>query len=149
MAKIIKADPIYRRWFIALVIVMSSGALVATFFGLFDLSRYFDGLEGRELVERVRLVFVVMLTPLLLIGVYAIRHGLRVIKTQELPPPGTKVVSDTKVQVGKWAVVGGWGAVIIGLCMFPLFYYGAVVVPDQFEELFEERQGDSGEKRSN
>ena len=57
--------------------------------------------------------------------------------------------ADTKVQVGKWAVMRGWSAVIVGLCLFPLFYYGAVVVPDQFEQLLEERQGDSGEKRSN
>ncbi|MEW8194019.1 MAG: hypothetical protein AB2793_09930 [Candidatus Thiodiazotropha sp.] len=138
MTKIVKADLIYRRRFFVSLILLFGGLLIANWAGLLNLGSYLDGLEGGEWLKRFRLLFIVILAPVLLLGVYFIYFGLSVIRVGEFPPPGHKVISDTIIQEGKWAILRGRLLVVIGVCMLLVSFYGAVMVPNQFEKMMNE-----------
>ncbi|MES9828948.1 MAG: hypothetical protein ABW201_11825 [Candidatus Thiodiazotropha sp.] len=138
MTKTVKADLIYRRRFFVSLILLIGGLFIAIWAGLLNLGSYLDGLEGGEWLKRFRLLFIVILTPVLLLGVYFIYFGLNVVRAGEFPPPGHKVISDTNIQEGKWAILRGRVLVLLGVCMFLISFYGAVIVPNQFEKMMNE-----------
>lgn len=106
--------------------------------GLLDIGQYLEALEPWQWIKYFRVLFVVFLAPLLFFGVYFIRFGLTVVKVGEFPPPGSKVIRDTPVQEGTWAIIRGKVLIFIGVIMFLAFAYGAVVIPNMFEKIMNE-----------
>lgn len=117
---------------------MLLGLFVVSWMGLLDMNHYFDDLDTADFLKRFRMLLIVILAPLIPIGVYCIRFGLQVINVGEFPPPGTKVISDTIVKEGAWAVLRGNVLVGLGVCMFLAFVYGAVAIPNVIEGLINE-----------
>ena len=115
--------------------------------GLLNIGQYLEGLEPWQWIKHFRVLFVVFLAPLLFFGAYFIYYGLMVVKAGEFPLPGSKVIRDTTVQEGRWAIFRGKVLVFLGVCMFLTFAYGAVVIPNMFERMMNEYTPDkeSGE----
>jgi len=123
MTEVRRADPSARRQAVLLIIF---GALVGALL-IVAFERYRTPLrdwllsEPGELAYRVRLVFflsaVVFLVPLVAFAVYFWSLGVKVLHTQQFPPPGARVIRDTPVIGGQAAVLRGCGLKVLAVCL--------------------------------
>jgi hypothetical protein len=151
MAKIIKADPVYRRRFFILAVIGIAAVAVVEYYDLTNLGPHLEGIEAHEMAGRLQLLLLLVLSPLVFIGLYTIWYGRRLIRTREFPPPGSKVLVDTEVQIGMPAVIRGWVSIGVGLAMIGLVWFGVVLVPAEIEKAVaakeESRAAGSGSAR--
>ena len=122
MTEVRRADPSARRQAVLLIIF---GALVGALL-IVAFERYRTPLrdwllsEPGELGYRVRLVFflfAVLLAPLVAFAVYFWSLGVKVLHTQQFPPPGARVIRDTPVIGGQAAVLRGQGLKVFAICL--------------------------------
>ena len=113
MAEIRKADPTARRQVALLLIVGTCiGALLIVAFERYrvPLSDWLLAAPG-ALAQRLKLVFLALgalvVLPLLAFAAYVWSLGGRAIRAREFPPPGLKVIRDTRVITGENAVSRG------------------------------------------
>lgn len=117
--------------------VLGALALVALVgcYGVVRLEAYFqkvqllaksDLVQAAEKAQRVSdVLFLVLAVGMVVFGGYLLRLSLRVLKTRRFPPPGTRVISDTKVLQGKVARIYGGTLLVLSLAIL----VAAVVVP--------------------
>ncbi|MGV6806844.1 MAG: hypothetical protein ACWA5K_02945 [bacterium] len=113
MTDIQPADPLARRLAIWVIIAALVFAVIIVL-----LIRGLEGALGvwieaniEWLATNLWLVFVISLlfvSPLLIAGVYLYRLGGRIIVSRRIPPPGYAVARDTRIVVGRAAVIRGW-----------------------------------------
>lgn len=118
-----KADPGARRQ--ALLIVVTGTFIGAAL--LIGFERYSPRLrdwlssEPAELAYRVKvgIALVTALTsgPLLALAAYLWWLGTAVVRVQEFPPPGYRVIRDTPVVVGSVAIFRGRGLQVLAACL--------------------------------
>ena len=123
MTEVRKADPAARRQ--ALVLVVFGAAVGAVLILAFERSRtpLREWLlsEPGDLGRRVRLALLLaaalLAAPLAAFAVYFWSLGTSVVQAKEFPPPGYRVVRDTRVVAGPAAVLRGRGlkALALGL----------------------------------
>jgi hypothetical protein len=113
MSAVRKADPVVRRRMLFLVAFAAVvGALL-----IFVLERYRVPLRDWILADpelsaqRLRMIImllaVLLLAPLIGFAVYLWSLGGRILRTREFPPPGLRVIRDTRVISGEAAVSRG------------------------------------------
>lgn len=92
-----------------------------------------DRLEGLEDPEVLLLIIKIVIAFIFLsivpLGVYLCRFGWRVIKYKQMPPPGTKVIVNTKILEGDKAVTRGRLIIAISVLLIALGLYGGLYFP--------------------
>jgi hypothetical protein len=77
--------------------------------------------EPQAIANRVKLVFllsaVVLSAPLLGFAVYLWSLGAKVLRAQQFPPPGYRVIRDTPLIRGQTAVSRGRSFKVLALCL--------------------------------
>ncbi|MEJ2468324.1 MAG: hypothetical protein P8Y51_04510 [Campylobacterales bacterium] len=131
----LQPDTNHRRNVIALLIAAGAAFLLATASGWLEPGRWFEALEGEALAERIRLVFLILFLPLLPAGFYVIRFGRNVLRSGRFPPPGTKVIRETRVRTGKKAKRMGYASLAYGIALLLVFWYGAFFLPGMLGDL--------------
>ncbi|HEY7558727.1 MAG TPA: hypothetical protein VIH18_28385 [Candidatus Binatia bacterium] len=123
MTEIRRADPVARRQAVLFVVFGAlAGALLVVGF-----ERYRNPLrdwflsEPEKSANRVKLVFFVsgvfLSAPLVAFAVYLWSLGAKVLRANQFPPPGYRVIRDTPVVGGQAAMSRGRGLKILALCL--------------------------------
>lgn len=123
MSEIRKADPVARRRAILVVIFGTAvGALLIA--GFEELREPFhDWLRSdpAETPRRARLAIglsaVLLAAPLIAFAVYLWLLGAKVLRAQQFPPPGFRVIRDTPVIDGHGAVTRGHAIQVFAVCL--------------------------------
>lgn len=111
--QILSADPRYRRTILllAVILVLVGGGIIFWFQGMIDEIVALAETDPTTAVRRTHRVFKVLMGflgfSLVAFAVYLIQLGVRVLRSEQLPPPGTRVVRDVRIQSGRPAVRRG------------------------------------------
>ena len=123
MKEIQKADPAARRQAI-LVIVFATAAgalLIAGFEHLREPFHDWLSSEPAETARRAKLALYVsafiLSAPVIAFAVFLWLLGARVLRAQQFPPPGFRVIRDTPVVGGRGATVRGHVIQILAVCL--------------------------------
>ena len=123
MSQIQKADPEARRQALLAVIFGAAvgGLLIAGFAHFGEPFRAWLLSEPAETAGRARLALyvsaLVLSVPLIAFAVYLWRLGARVLRAQQFPPPGFRVIRDTPVISGPPAMTRGQVIQVLALCL--------------------------------
>jgi hypothetical protein len=123
MTEIRRADPAARRQALLFVVLGAlAGALL--FVGI---ERYRVPLrdwvlsEPEKFAHRMKFVFLVSVAllsaPLIAFAVYLWSLGAKVLRAEQFPPPGYRVIRDTPVIGGQAAMFRGRGLKVLALCL--------------------------------
>ena len=106
MSEIIPVDKQFRRKMILFVVLFAITILMASFLIMSYVERI-KVLSGQDpmlavqkFVELVKMVLITNATILTLFALYVFFVILKSLKSGKFPPPGTKVIRETKVQKG-------------------------------------------------
>ena len=121
MNEVQKADPAARRQ--ALLVIVFAAATGALLIAGFEHFREWLSSEPAETARRAKLaVYVsafILSAPVIAFAIYLWLLGARVLRAQQFPPPGFRVILDTPVVGGQGAVTRGHAmqilAVFLGL----------------------------------
>lgn len=123
MNEVQKADPAARRKAV-LVIVFATAAgalLIAGFEHFHEPFREWLSSEPAETARRARLAIYVstfiLSAPVIAFAIYLWLLGARVLRAQQFPPPGFRVIRDTPVVGGRGAVTRGHAIQILAVCL--------------------------------
>lgn len=123
MNEIQKADPTARRQAVLAVIFGAAvgGLLIAGFDHFHGPFREWLLSDPAETARRARLAMYlaafVLSAPLIAFAVYLWLLGARVMRAQQFPPPGVRVIRDTPVIGGPAAVTRGQVIQVLALCL--------------------------------
>jgi hypothetical protein len=123
MNEVQKADPAARRQAVLVIIfATATGALLIAGFEHFRES-FLEWLssEPAETVRRAKLaVYVsafILSAPVIAFATYLWLLGARVLRAQQFPPPGFRVIRDTPVVGGRGAMIRGHVIQILAVCL--------------------------------
>ena len=123
MDEVRKADPAARRQ--ALLVIVSAaaigGLLIAGFEPIRELFREWLSSEPADAARRAKLALYVaafiLCVPLAAFAIYLWWLGARVLRAQQFPPPGFRVIRDTPVLGGSGATARGHVMQILAVCL--------------------------------
>ena len=140
---IICADKDYRRKFIRRTIIIYLLCLLigATLilWGLPRAQEYVEGLDCKTAYLVIKIAIIFIFLSILPFAVYFLRFGQRIIESEQLPPPGTKVIRDTKVIRGDKAIARGRVVFFLSLLMVCLSLIGALYIPYKMDKIIGKR----------
>ena len=118
-----KADPAARRR--AVLVIIFGTALGALLIAGIEYFRepFSEWLLSKpvEMAQRAKLVIfvsaVVLSAPVIAVAIYLWLLGTKVLRAQEFPPPGLRVIRDTPVIGGSGAVTRGHAFQFLALCL--------------------------------
>ncbi|MGD8499974.1 MAG: hypothetical protein PVJ86_04970 [Phycisphaerales bacterium] len=148
---VIKADKTVRRLvLLACLVCVLVGVALAGWVLPWSQGRL-EQVEPEAALRIVQTVVALIFLSIIPFCVYLCRFGRRAIKYQQMPPPGTKVIADTKVIEGDKAVVRGRAVMVIAFVLAVLGLVGGLYVPYMLGRAFgqETRQTVSETKLSN
>jgi len=137
--RIIKADKQIRK-VVILAYIVAVLIIAVLLMWVFPWSE--DRLKQTEPEVTLRIIRIVIAFVFLSIvpfGLYMCRFGWRVIRHKQMPPPGTKVIVDTKVLEGDKAVTRGKLIIAISLLLIVLGLYGGLYFPYKLGKVFSEQ----------
>ena len=123
--QIVKADPKARQLVLAFLLI---GLLVGAFLVAWLLpffKNYLTALPPVEALETIRVVLVILFLGVAPAGIYIFWIGGKVAKTKCFPPPGMKVIRDTRIVTGPKAVTRGAVLMIMAVVVILLGVIGA------------------------
>ena len=123
MNEVQKADPAARRQAVLVIIFGTAvGALLIAGFEHFR-EPFLEWLssEPAETVRRAKLAIYVsvffLTAPAIAFAIYFWKFGARVLRAQQFPPPGFRVIRDTPVVRGRGAMIRGHLIQILAVCL--------------------------------
>lgn len=123
MNEVQKADPAARRQAVLVIVfATATGALLIAGFEHFR-EPFLEWLssEPAETVRRAKLaVYVsafILSAPVIAFAIYFWLLGARVLRAQQFPPPGFRVIRDTPVVGGRGAMIRGHVIQILAVCL--------------------------------
>ena len=87
---------------------------------------YLDGLEAQRALGLSRVALVVLFLSIIPLAAYLFTVGRKMMKNERFPPPGIKVITDTKVVEGKKVRIQGQVMVVLSLVLILLGLLGAL-----------------------
>jgi hypothetical protein len=123
MSEVRRADPAARRNAVLFVVLGAlAGTLLLVGFEFYRIPlREWVLSEPGKFGLRVKLVFLVLgvllSAPLGAFAVYLWSLGAQVLRAQQFPPPGYRVIRDTLIIDGKAALSRGRGLKVLALCL--------------------------------
>ena len=123
MNEVQKADPdARRRAILALIFAAALGALLISGFDHFGAPfREWLTSEPAETARRAKLALAVSIfvlsVPVIAFAIYFWLFGARVLRAQQFPPPGSRVIRDTPVVRGQAAVTRGHAIQVVAVCL--------------------------------
>lgn len=123
MNEVRKADPAARRQAILAIVLGTAvgGLLIAGFEHFREPFREWLMSEPAETARRAKLAIyasaVVLCVPVIVFAIYLWRLGAKVLRAQQFPPPGFRVIRDTPVVGGQDAVTRGHVLQVLAVCL--------------------------------
>src|SRR6266567_2762528 len=131
-----KADQETRKKaFILLGVITVIGAIVIQF-GLPRLTGYMHSLPLNEAIQLFIIVTTLPFISIIPIAIYCYRIGRKVIASNQFPPPGSKVIRDTKVLTGLAARRRGLTLVALSSLMMVIGVFASAYFPIKINNAF-------------
>jgi hypothetical protein len=127
--EILKAAPAARRnAILSGIVAVIFGILFLTWFMPLFLE-YLDTLPTNESI-RIAISSIALLSVIpLSIGLFFLKQGLKILKAESFPPPGTKVLRDTPIIKGEKARWRGKVLIVVLIIILVCGVFNATVVP--------------------
>ncbi len=87
---------------------------------------YLEGLEAQRALGLIKVALVVLFLSIIPLAAYLFTVGRKMMKYERLPPPGMKVITDTKVVEGEKVKFQGQVVVALSLVLILLGLLGAL-----------------------
>ena len=132
--KIVKTDKDLRKKILLITLLLVVAGVIFIFYfqnyltGLKLLAKEYPELALQRIIYSMKIIIFMLMIIFAGAGIYFLRLGILTIKTSQFPPPGIKVIKDTRLIEGKNAVRKG--VIIIILSM--LFIISGIFLPIQF-----------------
>ena len=95
--------------------------------------------EPAKALRAIQIVIGFIFLSIIPFSVYLFRLGLRAVRCRQMPPPGTRVIKDTKVLEGDKAVTRGRQITVIALALVALGLIGGLYLPYKIGKAFGEQ----------
>jgi flagellar basal body-associated protein FliL len=95
--------------------------------------------EPATALRAIQIVIGFIFLSIIPFSVYLFRLGSRAVRCRQMPPPGTRVIMDTKVLEGDKAVTRGRLIMAIALVLIALCLAGGLYLPYKFGKAFGDR----------
>lgn len=92
--------------------------------------------DPREAVRALKLLMLAAFAPRIPIGVYLFSFGRRAVQAGRFPPPGVRVIVDTRIAQGRAARLRGGVLMLLGLALTGIALFAALVAPALVERSF-------------
>ncbi len=132
---IIPADKSYRRRIISIYVVLVLIGLVLIGWVLPLTKAYIEQLEPETALRTLKATLVVVFLTIVPIALYILSFGRKVMQHERFPPPGVKVIRDTKIIEGQKARVRGRLLVVLSLALILLAVIGALYTPYMLDKV--------------
>ena len=132
--KIVKTDKDFRKkvLLITLLLVVAGIIFILCFqnylTGLRSLAEEYPELALQRIINSMKIIIFSVMIIYAGAGIYFLRLGILTIKASQFPPPGIKVIKDTRLIEGKNAVRKG----IIIIILSMLFIISGILLPIQY-----------------
>ena len=127
--EIIRADKRHRRkFFVIYILLVSLGAVLFEWVVPWG-KEYLQRLDPETALSVVKIALVVMFLSIVPFGLYLWKFGRKVMEHQRFPPPGVKVIRDTRLIEGEKAKVRGQVMVVLALILIVVGLFAAVYTP--------------------
>ncbi len=87
---------------------------------------YLEGLEAQRALGLIKVALVVLFLSIIPLAAYLFTVGRKMMKYERFPPPGLKVITDTKVNEGEKVKFQGQVVVVLSLVLILLGLLGAL-----------------------
>ena len=124
--KIIPADRTYRRTVLIIYIVLVFMGIVLIGWVFPRSQAYLEGLEAQNALGILKAALVVLFLSIVPLAVYLFTVGRKIMQCGRFPPPGMKVIADTKLVEGKKVKFQGQVVVVLSLVLILLGLLGAL-----------------------
>ena len=132
--KKVKTDRNFRKKILLIsLLLVVAGIIFVLYFqnylaGLRLLTEEYPELALQRLISSMKIIIFMLMFIFVGAGIYFLRLGILTIKTSQFPPPGIKVIKDTRLIEGKNAVRKG----IIIIIFSMLFIISGILLPIQY-----------------
>ena len=127
--EVLKAMP--RPAAIRRIVIYVAIASVAAFLGkvvfLPWLKDYLSVTDRVEALFRVKVAMFGIGASLLPVVIYLSLLAVRIIRSRQFPPPGTRVLRDTPIVRGRKALIRGWGIALCAVWILGCAIFSAVI----------------------
>jgi hypothetical protein len=133
----LRADPRFRRnvfTLYAAVIILGAAAI---YWVLPALKEYFARASFQTPLSELRVALFLVFLPVLLTAFYSYRFARRVLRSDQFPPPGSKVLFDTEVIEGEPARRKARAAIALSVILVIVALVGTFYVPYWVEQLLD------------
>ncbi len=96
---------------------------------------YLEGLEARKALGSIKVALVVLFLSILPLAAYLFTVGRKMMKYERFPPPGMKVITDTRVVEGEEVKFRGQVVVVLSLVFILLALLGALYSSSMIDQL--------------
>ncbi len=124
--EIIPADRAYRRKVLMIFVVLVFIGVVIIGWVLPGAQGYLEGLEAQRALGIIKVALVVLFLSIVPLAAYLFAIGRKMMKYERFPPPGMKVITDTKVVEGEKVKFQGQVVVVLSLVLILLGLLGAL-----------------------
>jgi len=138
---VIKADKRTRMFFILAWIACVCAGVALITWGLPWGQGRLEKAEPAKALLVIQLVTGFIFLSIIPFGVYLFRLGLRAVRCRQMPPPGTRVITDMKVLEGDKAVTRGRLMMVLALLLVALGFAGGLYLPYKLGKVFGEQSG--------
>jgi len=134
--RIILADKKYRKkiFIIYFISVALGAALIG--WGLPWVKGHIQGLAPESALNNLIMLVRFMFLSIVPIGFYILSHGRKILIHKQFPPPGTKVIIDTRVIEGEKALIRGRLIIAIAGCLIAVCLIGGLYLPHKLSNAF-------------
>ncbi len=124
--EIIPADRTYRKtlFIVYLVLVLVGGTLIV--WVLPWAQDYLEGLEAQKALGIIKVALAGLFLSIAPLGAYLFTVGRKMMRYERFPPPGMRVITDTKVVEGEKVKFQGQVVVVLSLVLILLGLLGAL-----------------------
>ncbi len=133
--EIIPADRTYRRMVLLIYFVLVFIGVVLIGWVLPWSQDYLEGLEAQNALGILKAALVVLFLSILPLAAYLFVVGRKMMKYERFPPPGMKVITDTKVVEGEKVKFQGQVVVVLSLVLTLLGLLGALYSSSLIDQL--------------
>jgi hypothetical protein len=125
--KIIPADRTYRRKVLIILFLIVLAGLALFQWLVPWVNKAALQIEPHKGLALAMCVLLVMFIAIVSLAVYLAFFGRRVLKNRRFPPPGVKVLRDTRLLEGKPATIRGQIIILLSVLLFIFSLYGILV----------------------
>jgi hypothetical protein len=136
---IIRADKRYRKRILTIYLISVLMGIVLIGWGFPLAKNYTELLQLKTALRMFEIIFSLLCLSIAAAGLYGCAIGRRILESGQLPPPGMKVIADTRLIWGKEAKIWGRLMVVISMLVVFLALFGAFHLPLKIREAFPDR----------